>query len=150
MPFREFARIWLEVDHDNADRKRPKHQKGPIPPGGLTFDIAMRYQDALERGEIEESDDPEPHKGMQIHEEYTMYGHFFFLKKLLSNAGKIWFFLDQDLGIRAACMSAFADEVISGKCDAFFVRINKDLTIHKSRDLLLYISVTWMHNATNT
>ncbi len=141
MPFREFARIWLEVDHENAERTRPKREEEPIPQGGLDLDIALRYQDALERIEIEASDDPEPHirlphQGMQIHEEYTMYGHFFFLKKLLANAGKIRFFLDQDSGIRAACLSAFAEEVVSGRCDAFYVRINKDLTIHQKQRLV--------------
>lgn len=141
MPFREFARIWLEVDHATAERKRPKRQEEPIPPGGLGLDIALRYQESLGRVEIEASDDPEPHirlphRGMQIHEDYTMYGHFFFLKKLLANAGKVRFFLDQDSGIRAACLSAFADEVVSGRCDAFYVRINKDLTIHQKQRLV--------------
>lgn len=141
MSFREFARIWLEGDHEAAERKMPKRQEEPIPLGGLDFDIALRYKDALERIEIEASDDPEPHiqlprRGMQIHEEYTMYGHFFFLKKLLAKVEKVRFFLDQDSGIRAACLSAFAEEALSGRCDAFYVRINKDLTIHQKQKLV--------------
>ena len=141
MPFREFARVWLEADHTAAERKRPKREEEPIPEGGLEIDIDLRYQDALERGEIEASDDPEPHirlphQGMQIHEEYTMYAHFFFLRKLFANVEKIRFFLDQDSGIRAACFSAFGEDVISGRCDAFFVRINKDLTVHQKQRLV--------------
>jgi len=141
MPFREFARIWLEVDHKARDRKTPRLDPDPIPQGALSLDIAQRYQEALERGEIEASDDPEiysqlPIEGMQVHEEYTMYGHFMLLKELFSNAGKIRFFLDQDSGIRAACLSIFCDDILAGRCDAFYVRVNKDLTIHQKRRLV--------------
>lgn len=44
-----------------------------------------------------------------IHEEYTLYGHFLFLRRLLGNVGKFRFYLDQDSGMRAACLSAFCD-----------------------------------------
>ena len=141
MPYREFSRIWLDADHAAASRSRAKRNDEPIGLGELNIDIALRYQEALQRDEIEASDDPEPHirlpySGMQIHEEYTMYGHFFFLKKILSRAEKIRFFLDQDSGIRAACLSAFSEDVMSGRCDAFYVRINKDLTIHQKQRLV--------------
>jgi transposase-like protein len=141
MALREFARIWLEVDHERIDRRPPRPDPDPIPEGALALDIAMRYQEALERDEIEASDVPEdcnrlPVKGMQTHEEYTMYGHFFFLKELLAKAGKLRFYMDQDSGIRAACLSAFRDEVLDGRCDAFFVRVNKDLSIHQKNRLI--------------
>lgn len=138
MAYRQFARVWLESDHGATCRAR-KH-KEPILLGGLDLDIEERYKEALTRPEIEASDDPDttmrlPYYGMQIHEEYTLYGHFFFLKRLLGNVGKVRFFLDQDSGIRAACLSAFKDEVMSATCDAFFVRINKDLNVHQKMKL---------------
>ncbi len=141
MALREFARIWLEVDHERIKRRPLKIDPDPIPEGALALDIAMRYQETLEREEIEASDEPEdcnrlPVKGMQTHEEYTMYGHFFFLKRLLANVGKLRFYMDQDTGIRAACLSAFSEEVLGGRCDAFFVRINKDLSIHQKNRLI--------------
>ncbi len=70
---------------------------------------------------------------MQIHGEYTMYGHFFFLKRLLGNVQKWRFFLDQDPGLRAACLSAFHDEVRDHTADAFYVSINKKLTVDEKR-----------------
>jgi hypothetical protein len=54
----------------------------------------------LKRDDIESPDAPSslerlPEYGMQIHGEYTMYGHFFFLKRLLGNVQKWRFFIDQ-------------------------------------------------------
>jgi len=140
MPFRKYARLWLESDHSRMSRSR-KRNSDPIPEGGLLVDVANKYREALERDEIEASDDAEPHiqlpnSGMQIHEEYSLYGHFFFLKRLLGNVGKFRFYLDQDSGMRAACLSAFSDEILEGRCDAFYVRINKDLTLHQKQRLV--------------
>ena len=72
--------------------------------------------EALEREDIE---NPEiidhtlslPKKGMQIHYEYTLYAHFKFLRKLFTGIQKIRFFLDQDSGLRAACLSVFYKEI---------------------------------------
>jgi hypothetical protein len=141
MPLREFARVWIEADHKGMTRKRHRKINDPIPEGALSLDIEERYKEALERGEIEASDDPGEHirlpvEGMQIHEEYTMYGHFLFLKKLLGNVDKLRFFMDQDSGLRAACLSTFTDEILDGRCDAFYVRVNKDLTVHQKRRLV--------------
>lgn len=139
MAYRSLARLWLEIDHRVVCRAR-KWKNGPIPLGGLDQDIEERYREALTRPEIEASDDPDPsarlpYYGMQVHEEYTLYGHFFFLRRLLANIDKVRFFLDQDSGIRAACLSAFKDEVVGGTCDAFYVRINKDLKNHEKLKL---------------
>jgi len=70
---------------------------------------------------------------MQTHGEYTMYGHFFFLKRLLGNVQKWRFFIDQDPGLRAACLSAFHDEIQGRTADAFYVRITKNMTVDEKR-----------------
>ncbi|MGB5717419.1 MAG: hypothetical protein WBN81_10025, partial [Gammaproteobacteria bacterium] len=67
------------------------------------------------------------------HGEYTMYGHFFFLKRLLGNVQKWRFFIDQDPGLRAACLAAFHDEIRGRAADVFYVRINKGLTVDERR-----------------
>ncbi len=33
----------------------------------------------------------------------------------------------------AACFAAYWEEILAGRCDAFFVRINKGLTVHQKR-----------------
>ena len=73
---------------------------------------------------------------MQVHSDYTMYGHFFHLHKLLGNVDKVRFFLDQDSGIRAACLSALQKEISNRSCDAFYVRLNKNLTVDEKRHVL--------------
>jgi len=142
-PFLPHARVWLESDHKRATRSRKTGASlnAPIPPGALEMEIANRYAEALLRGEIEASDEPTPtvrlpQKGMQIHEDYTLYGHFLTLKFLTCTAEKIRFFLDQDSGMRAACLSLFSDDIKAARCDAFYVSINKDLTIHEKQKLV--------------
>lgn len=141
MPFRRHARVWLNADHAAASARGRIRKTEPIPLGGLPNDIEDRYKEALGRNEIEASDEPDPYMrlpdlGAQIHEEYTLYGHFLFLKRLFANVGKVRFFLDQDSGIRAACLSAFKDDILNARCDAFYVRINKDLTIHEKQKMV--------------
>ena len=50
--------------------------------------------------------------------------------------GKVRFFLDQDSGMRAACLGAFADRIKMRDCDAFYVRIAKEQTVDEKRRLL--------------
>lgn len=107
----------------------------------LSGDITATYEQAIKRDNVEASElvalsQMLPNKGMQVHSDYTMYGHFFHLHSLLGGVEKIRFFLDQDSGIRAACLSAFQKEVSNRVCDAFYVRINKTYTVDKKRQVL--------------
>lgn len=136
-PFRRYARLWLSSDYEeslkgsaatSAKRKQ------------ILADIETVYDNNLQRDDIERPDAKDnevalPFSGMQVHVEYTLYGHFFFLKRLLPCVEKIRFYMDQESGIRAACLAAFCNEVLQKRCDAFYVRINKDLTINQKRRL---------------
>ena len=136
-PFRRFARCWLQGDYDaavrasKAGRRRPTHQD-------LRGDIEAAYNEAIHRDDVETSETQDtgrrlPTRGVQIHAEYSLYGHFFFLKRLLGGAEKLRFFLDQDSGMRAACLSAFQPEIATRRADAFFVRISKQMTVTEKR-----------------
>jgi len=57
----------------------------------------------------------------------------FFLKELFAGVEKLRFFLDQDSGMRAACLSAFQPEIAARRADAFYVRIERTLTINQKR-----------------
>jgi len=134
-PHRRFSRLWLQADYDLAVRQSRKKQ----PTGtSLTAEIDDAYRIAQARPDIESPEAPSkderlPISGMQTRLEYTLYGHFMFLHSLLRNVGKWRFFLDQDSGIRAACLATFREEITGRTCDAFFVRINKDLGIDQKR-----------------
>lgn len=141
-PFRRYARIWLKSDYTDYMRQRSRMRKRKNGVGrDVTTDVTDTYDTLAERMDVEvplsqSFDTTLPDKGMQIHSEYTLYGHFFYLKRLFGGVEKVRFFLDQEPGIRAACLSAFCDEVKARKADAFYVRINKDLTVNERRQAL--------------
>lgn len=137
LPFRRYARLWLSSDYEESlqvrnTRTAKKKQ--------LLADIESIYEANQQREDIEQPDTKDtevalPFSGMQVHSEYTLYGHFFFLRRLLPRVEKFRFYMDQEAGIRAACLAAFCDEVLQKRCDAFYVRINKELTINQKRRL---------------
>jgi transposase-like protein len=136
-PFRRFARCWLKGDYDavlktgRASRRQPSGR-------GLEDNIEAAYAEATRREDVEVSEVQDvgrrlPTRGMQIHAEYTLYGHFFYLKCLFGGIEKLRFFLDQDSGMRAACLAAFQPEIAARMADAFYVRIAKELTVTEKR-----------------
>ena len=134
--FRKYARVWLAKDYIDAMGKNAK-QRGSAQ---LRDKIQDSYDSAVGRDDVEAAEETNPdtglpYDGMQVHSEYTLYAHFYILRSLLRNVGKIRFFLDQESGIRAACLSAFWEDVLEKRCDAFYVRVNKDLTINQKRRL---------------
>jgi len=146
LPFRKYARLWLSEDYADAVSHPVYH--GQLNGPSLSGNIESAYQEAINRDDVEVSevlDDTMklPSTGMQVHSDYTLYGHFLFLKKLLTGAEKIRFFMDQESGIRAACIGAFAEEIRHSKCDAFYVRINKELTVDERRKSLAESRKKW-------
>ncbi|MDD5241678.1 MAG: hypothetical protein PHG47_08155 [Sulfuricella sp.] len=140
-PFRRYARLWLKSDYTDYIRQRRRLVKRVGYARDVTNDVADTYGELADRLDIEAPlsqsfDTTLPKKGMQVHSEYTLYGHFFYLKHLFGGVEKMRFFLDQESGIRAACLSAFSEEIKARKADAFYVRINKDLTVNERRQAL--------------
>ncbi len=142
-PFRRYARLWLKTDYTDNIRRHGhgKKRKAAALMRDVTTDVEDTYDALAERLDVETPlsqsfDTTLPTKGMQIHSEYTLYGHFLYLKRLFGGVEKVRFFMDQESGIRAACLSAFCDEVKARNADAFYVRINKNLTINERRQAL--------------
>jgi len=134
--FRKHARLWLWTDFAEAVSNRK------TTPKGMGTDVLARvkhaYELAMQRDDIEALEQLThemalPTKGMQVHSEYTLYAHFFYLKNLLQGVSKTRFFLDQDSGMRAACLGAFGDKVKTNDCEAFYVRTNYDKTIDEKK-----------------
>ncbi len=130
-PHRKHARLWLLQDYREAldeaaaerVRRAAKAAKGPLK-RTLGDTIEDSYEAAAERedsevSELKDEDQKLPEtRGMQVHEEYTLYGHFQYLKGLLRRVEKLRFFLDQDSGMRAACLAAFAQDIRRRRVDA--------------------------------
>lgn len=141
-PFRKYARLWLKPDYTKAvvESAARAAKRGK---GGSTLgdDIKKVYDEAESRLDVESpelvrSEQRFPSNGMQVRSEYTMYAHFYYLHELLAPAGKLRFFMDQESGIRAACLSAFEDEIRARKADAFFVRLGKELSVDEKRKIV--------------
>jgi len=145
--YRRYARVWLKADYHDAVRGQWKKQRERAKarrklvltsPPGVVCDVKATYAETDLRDDVEvevdlDYDTKLPTRGMQVHSEYTLYGHFYFLERLFRGVGKVRFFLDQESGIRAACLSAFQQRIKAREVDAFYVRINKDLTVNERR-----------------
>jgi len=129
--YRRNARFWLISDYKSSvaasAARRTYYGRKPLD------HAAAVYKTAEGREDIEVSDEFSdgfrlPESGMQVHSEYTLYAHFQVLNRLLKGAKSVTFYLDQDSGIRAACLAAFKEEVKAGRAHAFYVTVNKGLT----------------------
>lgn len=131
--FRKYARVWLQREY-NDDYHTLTREKKRVKGQSLKNEIIDGYT-----GDGEEKPDNEdiklPSQGMQVHSEYTLYAHFWFLAKLLERVEKVRIFMDQDTGMRNACLGAFSSRVKDETIEAFFVKINKDLTTTQKKTM---------------
>ncbi|MDZ7711846.1 MAG: hypothetical protein U5L06_01420 [Rhodovibrio sp.] len=136
------ARYWTEPFYRLALAADP----GPDVPHssvwthqGVAREINDRYdeienipdREALER--VHSTATWMPPKGVQVRFEYTAHAHFRLLRRLLSGARKVRFYMDQDDTLRAACLSAFAYDIMQRRGDAFYVQIDKTLMVDDRR-----------------
>lgn len=136
-PHRKYARVWTAGDYEVSVKASAAKPKLP-PAGSLLSDISNGYAAAGQRDDIERFDEKRkeqklPDYGVQVHSEYTMIAMFLQLKYMVGNCEKWRFFMDQESGIRAACLSAFSKEIKQRSAEAFYVRIEKELTQDKKR-----------------
>ena len=137
-PYRKFAHIWLEKDYEDS-AKRIRYDRKKVG-NNLNEDIANKYKEVEGREDVEQFNTKShveklPDYGVQTKAEYTMIAHFQMLKQMMPNVEKWRFFLDQDSGIRGACFGAFHQEIKEHTAEAFYVRIEKDLTVDEKRKL---------------
>lgn len=133
------ARVWLEEEFEIASKQA---RKAPVV---AAIDL---LEEAAQKSNIDEhfnenlsSEDFDsstrlPAKGVLIHNEYTMLGHFLHLKNLFKHVGKTRFYMDQDSGMKNAYLSIFNDDIKMGNSDGFLVRSVKGFTIDDKRRAL--------------
>ncbi|MGY2486905.1 hypothetical protein [Cupriavidus sp. CP313] len=136
-PHRRFARLWLESEFRTTVASTGQRRAWST----LAGEIAGRYDQARQRDDAEAPEgftrnNKLPQNGMLVHGEYTLWGHFLHLERLLAGTEKLRFFLDMDAGMRAACLGAFAQRIKERSVDALFVRISKEMTIDQKRVLV--------------
>jgi transposase-like protein len=136
-PLKKYARLWLEADYEKSLAKKIKG-KDRLCSNDLNKSIQSTYDNAAQREDIEAFDEKTyieklPSYGLQIKAEYTMIAHLYFIKNLCGNVEKWRFFMDQEPGIRSACLTAFKDEIKARNAEAFYVSIEKELTVDEKR-----------------
>ncbi len=137
--FRKYARLWLKQDYAAAVANSKAQPKTSV---SLRQKILETYLDATSREDVEAPDTPSgssrklPTQGLQVHSEYTLYGHFHHLANLFNKVEKVRFFMDQESGIRAAVMSAFHDRIRQREVDAFYVRLQKNYAVWEKQQTL--------------
>lgn len=128
-PFKRYARLWTENDYLERIRyKKPKACEMDDTQNVLHQITINHKGEDPELIEVLTASAQLPVNGVQVHAEYTMYAHFFYLNELLGHADNITFYLDQDSGIKAAFTAAFLDEIATNKVDGFFVKFMKGQT----------------------
>lgn len=139
--YRKYARVWLSTDYEAAidaskSRKtKTKKLKTAAFEEGLEQDITAQYEQGQAREDVKtdgaDGETALPDNGVQIKDQYTMHGHFHLLATLLQNAAKVRCYMDQDSGMRAAFLGAFAERVKQRTADAWFVSVLKDATVNQ-------------------
>lgn len=137
---RNTARIWLEQDFEQAAKKKKVEKDLPemelIKQTGQKAKEEAINNDDLASENIDKTTRL-PSKGVLIHNEYTMLGHFLLLKKLFTHVGKTRFYMDQDTGMKNAYLSIFKDQINQNKSDGFLVRSEKNTTVDEKRTALV-------------
>lgn len=139
--FRRYARLWLPRDwRAAAASNMPEKPLADETPGvhGRIVSALHRAESAPDAEAMDHIDRLRalPKRGMQVHVEYTVAGHFQLLLRLVGHAGKLRFFMDQDETLRFGCLAAFSKHVEAGRADAFFVQIDKGLTVDARKRLV--------------
>ena len=143
-PFREHARHWLQSDYAASVMRATATAAAKVSQSksrrGQSLDEQIQEREAqvsarddLDTAELLDEGQALPKRGMQIHAEYVLYGHFHYLRHLLRGARKLRFFLDQDAGMKQACFAAFMDGIRDRWVDAFHVAIAKNRTVDEKR-----------------
>jgi len=66
-----------------------------------------------------------PHNCLILREDYQLYAHYVALSKFMPDDVRAINFADQESGLRAAFMSAFADKVQNNKAHLFYIKYKK-------------------------
>ena len=130
---RYFARLWLQ--HEFEQNKIHASMIDQIPDWDeLTVEERQDAISALKSSsETYDDDNQLPHKGMAVHNEYSIIAHFLLIKRLTANVEKTRFYLDRDTGLKTWYLAAFKDLIKARRSDAFHIAFDKGLTIDERK-----------------
>ena len=132
---RHFARLWLQ--HEFAQNTSQQSIIDKVPDWhSMSPEEREDAIKALNSASEEYDDDNQlPHKGMSVHNEYSLIAHFMLIKKLTANVDKTRFYLDRDTGLKTWYLSVFKELVKAHRSDAFHIAFSKGLTVDDRKQL---------------
>lgn len=141
-PYRRYARYWLAGDDLRAGRSKNFQTRGVRT--ALAGQIEALYAASASRKDVEDIElehmdvtyrTPFLKRGLLIHMPYTVYAHWFLLRRLLVGAGveRFQFNFDIDSTSRAAFLCSFIEEIKQRRAHAFYVKYNKYFTVDERR-----------------
>ena len=137
--FRRHARLWLPGDELMGGRAAGE-RIGLDKVRALKKQLTDIYTSAVSRADVEDRElqemhpglhNPQAGHGMQVHVPYTVYAHFFQMRRILMGAGvkQVEYSMDCESLLRGAFLSAWCDEVKQGTAHGFYVRHQKYRTV---------------------
>jgi transposase-like protein len=131
---RDTARIWTRADYEQSlARAAAKKLLKPAGRKGDEVTVAVEQREDLDAPEPMVEGQQLPSRGVQVHADYLVHGHYHYLRHLLRGTSRLNFSLDGDSGLLAACMAAFSDRVRDRTAEVVQVRIAKELSIDDRR-----------------
>ncbi len=127
--YRAEARVWLPGELAGEGK--------PVVGATARASSEQRYREASARADVEqpETSGREPSKGAVVREGITLYAHFRLLRERVEHARHVTHCFEQESAMRAACLTAFDDRVLDGRCEAFYVRIDKGFTAKRKQEM---------------
>jgi hypothetical protein len=131
---RDTARFWTKADYAQS-LARSAAKRLPALDGrkGDEVAVVIEQREDLEAAEPMVEGQQLPPRGVQIHADYLVHGHYHHLRHLLRSTKQVNFSLDEDSGLLSACLGAFGDRVRDNTAEVVQVRIAKELSIDDRR-----------------
>jgi transposase-like protein len=131
---RDTARFWTKADYAQS-LARSAAKRLPALDGrkGDEVAVVIEQREDLEAAEPMVEGQQLPPRGVQIHADYLVHGHYHHLRHLLQSTKQVNFSLDEDSGLLSACLGAFGDRVRDNTAEVVQVRIAKELSIDDRR-----------------
>jgi transposase-like protein len=131
---RDTARFWTKADYaQSVARSAAKRLSAPGGRKGDEVAVVIEQREDLEAAEPMVEGQQLPPRGVQIHADYLVHGHYHHLRHLLRSTKQVNFSLDEDSGLLSACLGAFGDRVRDHTAEVVQVRIAKELSIDDRR-----------------
>ena len=131
---RDTARLWTKADYAQSLARTAAKRLPPLQGRkGDEVAVVIEQREDLEVAESMVEGQQLPPRGVQIHADYLVHGHYHHLRHLLRTTTHVNFSLDEDSGLLAACMGAFSDRVRDRSAEVVQVRIAKELSIDDRR-----------------